>query len=67
MSDIIERSKDTQFIEEQDELESHSLSITDYGYLAIVYNMKSGKRLVEVTRITTDDLPPDTLLDPLPL
>ena len=54
---ILERNILDGFIEAEDVVESNQLAITDFGNLAIVYQMKSGKRLIEVTNMNAEDLP----------
>ena len=52
---FLQRNIDDGFLEEGDTIESTTLALTDFDYLAVVHNMKSGKRVIEVTSVDASD------------
>jgi hypothetical protein len=52
---LLQRNINDGFLEEGDTFASTTLAITDFGYLAVVHTMESGKRVIEVTNISTED------------
>ena len=60
MDDAITRNKLDGFLDESDVVASQVMAMTDYDYLALVNTMESGKRIIQISDISGEEV--DSLL-----
>jgi len=60
MDDAITRNKLDGFLDESDVVASQVMTMTDYDYLTLVNTMESGKRIIQISDISGEEV--DSLL-----